>query len=257
MSNSVEIGTLQFASVYLLLIITTLIMKKARIQQTKLLLVASLRMTIQLILAGVLLTYIFKNPHPALICIYILSMILFASHRVLSQHRNINKNFKLVIMASLAGPGLFTIFFLVVVVADQNLANAQYTIPLGGMIMGNAMTGLSLGMKNFIEKLATEKNRIATLLNLGVHPKKILAPLVSEAMEMALLPTINSMVGMGIVWLPGMLTGQIISGVLPATAVIYQIAIMVASCTVVTLSVFCTLYFGSRTLYSQKLHINY
>lgn len=75
MTNSIEIGTLQFASVYILLIITTLVMKKARIQQTKLLIVASLRMTIQLILAGVLLTYIFKNPHPALTCIYVLSMI--------------------------------------------------------------------------------------------------------------------------------------------------------------------------------------
>lgn len=257
MSSTPEIDLLQFASIYILLVVVTLIMKWANIQQTKLLIVASLRMTFQLMLAGVILTYIFKNPHPAFTVLYVLSMILFAGHRVLSPHPNLNRNFKLVIWGSLTGAGLSVMFFLVVVVTGQSITNPQFTIPLGGMLMGGALIGLSLGLKNFTEKMVSEEKRITTLLHLGVHPQKILTPIANNALEMALLPTLNSMVGTGIVWLPGMMTGQILAGASPQTAVVYQIAIGITLCTVVSLSVFCALYFGCRTLYTQNLRINW
>ena len=63
-----------------------------------------------------------------------------------------------------------------------------------------------------------------------------------------MLPTINSMPGMGIVSLPGMMTGQILAGTLPTTAILYQIAIMIAICTTVTCACFFSVYFGSKTL---------
>ncbi len=74
------------------------------------------------------------------------------------------------------------------------------------------------------------------LLNIGAAPRDILLPFVRQALETALLPTLNSMMGMGIVSLPGMMTGQILSGTLPMTAILYQIAIMIAICTVVCLA---------------------
>ncbi|HPZ52781.1 MAG TPA: ABC transporter permease, partial [Clostridia bacterium] len=63
---------------------------------------------------------------------------------------------------------------------------------------------------------------------------------------------LNNMVGMGIVSLPGMMTGQILSGTMPTTAILYQISIMIAICTVVCLSVFGSLYLGYRTLYNER-----
>jgi putative ABC transport system permease protein len=120
------------------------------------------------------------------------------------------------------------------------------------MIMGNAMTGVSLGLKVFNESIAAQRNRIEALLNMGVTPKRILLPFVNQALETALLPTINQMVGMGIIALPGMMTGQIRSGTLPMTAILYQIAIIIAICAVTCLAVFCTLYFGYRTLYNRR-----
>lgn len=68
----------------------------------------------------------------------------------------------------------------------------------------------------------------------GAAPKKILMPFVKQSLETAMLPTINSMIGMGVVSLPGMMTGQILSGTLPTTAILYQIAIMIAICIMVT-----------------------
>ena len=69
------------------------------------------------------------------------------------------------------------------------------------------------------------------------------------------MPTLNSMLGMGIVVLPGMMTGQILSGTAPTTAILYQITIMVAICACVCLCCFCSLYFGYRTLWNAQKQV--
>lgn len=255
MQSVVELNLFNFGLVYLLLIVVLAIMKKAKISQTKLLILASIRMTVQLVLAGLILTYIFKNPHPIFTALYLCAMTAFAIHQVLSKNKGLNRNFKIAISASLTGAGLAMVLFFVGVIVNMNIFNPQYTIPLGGMIIGNAMTGVSLGIKTFMENLKMQRNRIESLLNLGVTPKKILLPFVNNALETALLPTLNSMLGMGIISLPGMMTGQILSGTLPTTAILYQIAIMIAICTAVCLVVFCSLYFGYRTLYNKRNQI--
>ena len=123
------------------------------------------------------------------------------------------------------------------------------------MIMGNAMNGVTLGIKTFRETLESQRPRMEALLNAGATPRSILMPFMSQALETALLPTMNSMLGMGIVSLPGMMTGQILSGTLPTTAILYQIAIMIAICTVVCLATFGSLYFGLKTLYNSRNQI--
>ena len=245
----------QFALIYLLLIVILVIMKKAKIDQTKLLLLASFRMTVQLVLAGLVLTYILGHPHPLFTVAYIVAMTSFATIRVLNKNRDLNKKFKMAIGLSLAGAGTLIVFFFVQIVVGMDFFNPQYTIPLSGMIFGNAMTGLTLALKTFSENLKSERNRIESLLYVGVTPKKILIPFVNNALETALLPTMNSMLGMGIISLPGMMTGQILSGTLPMTAILYQIAIMIAITTVVCLAVFSALYFGYQTLYNDRNQI--
>lgn len=252
MNGIKEISILNFALVYLLLLVTLGIMKKCRIERTKLLVVASLRMTVQLVLAGLVLTYIIKNPHPAFTVGYLMLMTGFAIYTVLTRNRGINRRFKIVVGVSLASTGLCIVAFFIMAVVGVNLFDPQYTIPISGMIIGNAMTGVSLGLKTFNESLASERLKIETLINIGVTPGKILLPFVNGALETALLPTLNSMLGMGIISLPGMMTGQILSGTLPTTAILYQIAIIIAISTVTCLAVFCSLFFGCKTLYNQR-----
>ncbi|MEG2054103.1 MAG: ABC transporter permease, partial [Oscillospiraceae bacterium] len=136
MDKIVELNILQFALVYLLLVVVLLVMKKCKINQTRLLAVASLRMTVQLVLAGLILTYIFKNPHPAFTFIYVFCMAAFAVYRTLSRHKDLNNRFKLAIALSLFGCGAVIVTFFVTVVVGNDLANPQYTIPLSGMIFG-------------------------------------------------------------------------------------------------------------------------
>lgn len=255
MQGAVQLNLIQFSLVYVLLIIILAIMKKSKINQTKLLFVASFRMTIQLVLAGLILTYIFKNPHPIFVVLYLVIMIAFSIHRVLSKNNGINRNFKIAVAISQALSGLFILLFFVIIVVGKSIFNPQYTIPLAGMIIGNAMTGVTLGLKTFNESIKTQRSKIDALLNLGVEPKKILLPFVNNSLETALLPTMNSMLGMGIISLPGMMTGQILSGTLPTTAIMYQIAIMIAIATSVCLTVFCSLNLGYKTLYNKRNQI--
>lgn len=255
MNDVIVLNMWQFGSVYLLLLIVLAIMKRCKVNQSRLLVVASIRMTVQLVLAGFILTYIFQNPHPVFVLLYLLAIISMSVHTALSRNKGINRRFAVIVGISLAGTGLVIILFFLLGVVGVNFFNPQYTIPISGMIMGNAMTGVSLGLKTFQDNIRTQRSRIYTLLNVGATPKSILIPFVNHALETALLPTLNSMLGMGIISLPGMMTGQILSGTLPTTAILYQIAIMVAITTVTCMAVFCSLFFGYRTLYNSKNQI--
>jgi len=254
-NDIIQLNLAQFALIYLLLIVVLAIMKKCKINQTRLLLVASLRMTVQLVLAGLILTYMFENPHPVFTVAYIVLMTGFAIHMVLRRNRGLNLRFQLIAGMSLAASGIAVVCFFIMAVVGVSIFNPQYTIPISGMILGNALTGVSLGLKAFTESIAAHRPRIDALINMGVTPHKILRPFVNSALETALLPTLNSMLGMGIISLPGMMTGQILSGTLPMTAIFYQIAIIIAISTVSCLAVFCSLFFGYRTLYNERCQI--
>ena len=252
MNEIIQLNIGQFALIYLLLLVTLAIMKKCKIKQTRLLFVASLRMTVQLVLAGLILTYIFEHPHPVFTVAYIVLMTGFAIYMVLQRNKALNRKFQLIAGFSLALSGIAVVCFFIMVVVGVNIFNPQYTIPISGMILGNAMTGVSLGLKAFHENVTAHRPRIDALVNMGVTPHKILRPFVNSALETALLPTLQSMLGMGIISLPGMMTGQILSGTLPMTAIFYQIAIIIAISTVSCLAVFCALFFGYRTLYNER-----
>ncbi|MGO4987978.1 ABC transporter permease [Gallicola sp. Sow4_E12] len=254
-SNVTEIGLVQFGSVYILLLIILWIMKFSRIDKTRLLVLAGFRMSLQLVLAGLVLTYIFKNPHPVFILGYLAAMIVFSIYRVLSNFEIDNKRFRRIIAISIGLSGSAVLLFFIYIVVGVSLFNPQYAIPIGGMLFGNSMTGVQLGLKSFAEQIRGNAARIEALQNAGAHPKEILIPFVNRAMETAMLPTLNSMLGMGIVNLPGMMTGQILSGTLPMTAIIYQIAIIIAIATVVSLTVFLCLYAGYSTLYNDRNQI--
>jgi len=242
----------QFSLVYLLLLIVLGIMKRNRIEKTKLLVIASVRMTVQLVLAGLLLQFIFAHPNPWFTAFFVAVMIGFSINRVFATRKDLNSRFRWSIAISLTLSGLFILLFFVGAVVGQNVFNPQYTIPLAGMIIGNSMTGVTLAMKTFLDTIKSQRKRIETLVNLGIDFQTILKPYMNSALEAALLPTMNSMLGMGIIFLPGMMTGQILSGTLPTTAIMYQIAIMIAICTSVCLTVFFSLHWGYTSLFNER-----
>ena len=108
----------------------------------------------------------------------------------------------------------------------QSWYEPQYTIPLLGMVLGNILNGVSLSMDRFMEGIVRERPLIEADLALGATRWEAAHQLVTDALRTGMIPTVNSMMVMGIVSLPGMMTGQLLAGAAPVAAVRYQIVIM-------------------------------
>ena len=98
----------------------------------------------------------------------------------------------------------------------------RYAIPLFGMILGNAMTGISLGLDSLTSLARQERAGIEAQLILGATRWRALQPVAQRALRTGFTPMLNSMAAAGVVFLPGMMTGQILAGVVPEQAVKYQ-----------------------------------
>jgi putative ABC transport system permease protein len=123
------------------------------------------------------------------------------------------------------------------------------------MIIGNSMTGISLGVENLVNNIKKNPHRIENALMLGASLEQATRQVVNQAFYNAILPTINSMIGMGIIFLPGMMTGQILSGVEPLLANRYQIAIMMGILGSVTLTVFLLVKLGVKTYFNDRVQL--
>lgn len=167
MHDIIELQIWQFLCVYLLLVIVLAIMKKYRIDKSKLLLAASIKMTVQLVLAGYILTYMFDNPRLIFTAVYVFAMVAFTIHRVLSKNKTLGKSFKVIVGASITISGLFTVLYFIFVAIGISAFSPQYIIPISGMVMGNTMTGVSLGLKTFRETLNEQHARIEALTCAG------------------------------------------------------------------------------------------
>ena len=193
------------------------------------LVVAAIRMVVQLTLVGLVLTTLFSVVSLLWTGIAALAMVLFAGHeaaqrqdRRLSGWWSYGLGTGCMMMASV----LVTIFALLAALRPNPWYDPRYAIPLLGMILGNCMTGVGLGLNTLTTSLVNRRASVEAQLMLGATREVAAAPVMREALRSALMPTINSMAATGVVSLPGMMTGQILGGVPPAEAVKYQILVM-------------------------------
>ncbi|MBS4537311.1 iron export ABC transporter permease subunit FetB [Clostridium sp. D2Q-11] len=254
MSDIVDIGILQLITAYIFVIILLFIVRLKGINREKEIVIASIRMTLQLVLIGYVLVYIFENPSPLLTLIIIGIMETFAIFNIFKRvRRNISTKLKgMIAIAMVVGTFTSILYFLFVVVRIQPWYKPQYFIPLAGMLIGNSMTGISLGVDRLIDGFHSRKEEVETALMLGASSKKAAKRIVNNAFDSAIMPTINSMMGMGIVFLPGMMTGQILSGTSPLTSIKYQIAIMLGIMGSVSLTVIIFLQLGYKTFFNDR-----
>ena len=253
MNSIIQLPISQLLAAYVFVLLLILIVKVKGIPREKQIMLASLRMTLQLMLTGYVLVFIFANPHPALTLLIVFVMQTFAVFTIYRQVSSpLSPSMKRIIALSLvSGTSFSLLFFILVVIQLVPWYHPQYFIPLGGMIIGNSMTGISLGTGKLVDGMHQQRHQVEGALMLGATPAMAVKPLANAAFDTAILPTINSMLGMGIVFLPGMMTGQILSGVSPVTAIQYQIAIMLGITGSVTLTVFLMLHLGARSFFNQ------
>jgi UDP-glucose/iron transport system permease protein len=200
-----------------------------RLQIHRSLLIAAIRMVVQLALMGVALIALFSVVSALWTGIAALGMVLFAgSEAAQRQDRRLSGwwSYGLGTGSMMISSVLVTVFALLTSLRPDPWFDPRYAIPLLGMILGNCMTGVALGLNTLTTNLVNRRTSVEAQLMLGATRQVALGPVTREALRSALMPIINSMSATGVVSLPGMMTGQILGGVPPAEAVKYQILVM-------------------------------
>lgn len=204
---------------------------------------ASLRMIVQLTAVGFLLRLIFAVQSPLPTILILLVMGAFALQVIGGRVKSKVPGFyRIVGISLLFGCGGVTFYFCLMVVGASPWYSPRYLIPLASMILGNSMNGASLAVERYLSEVRERRDEIETALCLGASSANAAASALKQAFRAALIPTTNTMAAAGLVTLPGMMTGQILSGTDPLIAVKYQIAIMCAIVAGVALTAFLALH---------------
>ena len=217
------------------------------------LLVASVRMVVQLLLVGFILDSVFALSSPLPVVAIGVVMAALAS---VAAVRRTGRRFPGIYWNSLLS--VLGAAFVVTGAALAGIINVhpwfapQYAIPLLGMVLGNLLTGVSLALDRFMHGVARESGVIESDLALGATRWEAARPLVSEALRTGMVPTINAMMVMGVVSLPGMMTGQLLAGAAPAAAVRYQIVIMFMIAAATALGTLAVILLAFRRLFNKR-----
>ena len=192
-------------------------------------LIAAARMVVQLLLIGLVLTWLFERVSPFWTGLAALAMVLFAGREIMArQDRPLRGlwRYGLGTTCMLMAAVTMTLFALTTSVSPEPWYHPQYALPLLGMVLGNTMTAVSLGLQTLSNGLYRARAGVEAQLALGATRQEATRPIAREALRAALMPIVNAMAATGLVSLPGMMTGQILAGVPPAEAVKYQLLIM-------------------------------
>jgi putative ABC transport system permease protein len=188
---------------------------------------AALRTAIQLGLLGLVLERVFALRHPLVIVGILVLMTVFAAReasvRTSKSYRGILVDAWLAMLVSCFAVGAVVTQ---IVVGVEPWYEPQYVIPLVGMILGNSLTGIALGLDRFLEHVSTRRAEVELRIAFGATRSEALAAPLRDAVRTGMVPIINAMAAAGIVSLPGMMTGQILAGAPPLQAVAYQIVVM-------------------------------
>ncbi len=253
----VDIELWRLVAAYVFVVLLIVIVKIRKISREKQIILASIRMTLQLVLAGFVLTAIFKHPNPFVTILFIIGMEIFAVTNIFKQiDVHMRKEAKIRIAAAMVGGSILTlIYFNLVVIHFKPWYDPRYFISIAGMIVGNSMTALTLALKNFLDGLRNQKDIVEGSLLLGATPKDAVKPFMDRAFDSAILPTLNNMLGMGIVFLPGLMSGQILSGIRPLVAIEYQIAILLGILGSAALTVLIFIIGGYQSFFTKDAQI--
>ncbi len=220
---------------------------------TKLWFIASLRMTVQLMIVGFLLDWIFAMNNPIWILVVGLAMTTISSITAVGGTRKRFAEIYLSSFISVIGTAFFIMFFMLKgILQIDPWYSPQYLFPLLGMVLGNTINGISLGLDRFMDSLYVRRKEVEMLLSLGATSWEAASDLIRDALRTSLIPTINSMLVMGIVSLPGMMTGQILAGVSPGEAVRYQIIVVFIIATAAAISSTAVIIMTFRALFSSR-----
>jgi len=214
--------------------------------------IATIRSIIQLLAVGYILKFVFDAGSPIYIFLMVALMILAATLNARKKGSGIKGiTWKIVVTlvtVEIVTQGVLLGFEIVP-------TTAQYIIPISGMLIGNSMVLSILFLNRFTAEMTSHQNEIELILSLGGTPKQAIHRQLINAIKASMIPTIESQKTIGLVQLPGMMSGQIIGGADPIQAVQFQLLIIFALLTTATLSSIMIGFLSYPALFNDRLQM--
>lgn len=249
----IDLATWQVGLAALLILVNAAVSLALRLGMERRLLVAAVRTVGQLALIGLVLDWVFAVGRVEIVLVLMTVMVLIAG---LAAVRRTERRYPGIWLNSIvsmwASSWIIAAIALFGIVRVRPWYDPQYAIPLLGMILGNTLNGISLGLDRLTEELRSRRDQVDTLLALGATRWEAAQEPVRRSVRTGMIPIINSMMVVGIVSIPGMMTGQLLAGVDPLSAVEYQIVIMFLIASGTALGTVGVVMLGYRRLFSNR-----
>lgn len=220
----VQVALGRYLAALVLLIALLIVSRWQRIRIQKNLIIGTVRGTIQIILMGLILVYIFNLQNLLLMFAVLTFMVVFAAYTTADNLKKIPGVFR----ASL--PGIF-LGSISVMAASVLLGVVEpigeFVIPMGGMVIGNSMNMSSLVIDRMWSNGQKQRGMLETALALGASPLQATELTVRESIETGFLPNMNRYAALGIVTIPGLMSGMIIGGANPVVASLFQVIVFI------------------------------
>jgi putative ABC transport system permease protein len=251
----IDLSWWKLALAAVLVLLLSVCLYLGRLGITRSLLVAALRTVVQLTLIGMVLEALFASAGLGWVALMATIMLLLAGREVMArQQRRLRGGWAFGIGTGAMFVSSFsvTVLTLIVVVGPQPWYAPQYAIPLLGMMLGNTMTGVAIGLDRLTESVWHQRSVVESRLMLGQPWREAVGDIRRAAMRSGMIPSINAMAAAGVVSLPGMMTGQILAGSPPAVAEKYQILIMLTITVGTGFGTLIAVSWGSRRLFDER-----
>jgi len=239
------------------LLISVFMYTLTRVGLLKELLIAMGRMGLQLLLVGMYLTWLFTLNNPWVNIGYILLMMAIANYSVLKSTGLRREMFLYTFPATFISIGMIGSYFMLLVFRPEPLYDARYLIPICGMLLGNSMNRTIITLERFYSSVKKDESGYSALIAMGATVPEATASYLKTAYRAGLGPALANMATMGIVSLPGMMTGQILGGSDPLVAIKYQVAIILAIYVSTDLSALLCISFSRRRGFTHYGFLNH
>ncbi|TDF99405.1 ABC transporter permease [Paenibacillus piri] len=216
-------SNLALACTLVFIVITILVSMWQKLDLEKDILIGTIRSAVQLLLVGYVLQFVFNAQNPVLLVLILCAMILVASWNASGRAKGLT-GIRWRIIAAIGVTEALTMGLLLALGIIE--PTPQYIIPVSGIIIGNAMVVSGLFLNQMKREMHTSRGEIETLLALGATARQAIQESLKRSVKASMIPTIDGMKTMGLVQLPGMMTGMIVAGANPVEAVRYQILII-------------------------------
>ncbi len=250
MSELTELHYWQVGLAASLIVVSAAVSLLLRLGLERRLLVAGVRTVVQLLAVGLVLRWLFTEGQPYVVVVMVVMTVIAGMAAV----GRCDRRYRGIVLDSILSVWLsawcITVIAVVVVVQPRPWHLPQYWIPLLGMILHNTLNGISLGLDRFTSELQSRRDEIESLLALGATRWEAARTPVQQAVRTGMIPTLNTMMVVGLVSLPGMMTGQLLAGVAPVQAVMYQIVIMFLIAAGASLGTVGVVLLGYRRLFN-------